>query len=113
VLRRARPPTPRASTAPTEEKHKQRRGQSAPDQHHPGNTRWQDHRSAYSPDAQFVSPAGTFTGRHEIAAFFDGWFQSFSIVEINDTTMLEDGKMLVVEAITTLKHTGPMALPDW
>lgn len=58
----------------------------------------------YAERAELSSPAGTFEGRERIAAFFDEWFQSFSVVDINDTSMLEEGPMLLVEAITTLRH---------
>jgi hypothetical protein len=68
--------------------------------------------ACYAADGALITPTGTYRGTEELKAYFEEWFASFSDIDIDDSAMLGENELLLVEAKSQLTHTAPLNLPD-
>ena len=68
--------------------------------------------ACFSPDAEFVMPAGRLPFPDGVRAYLEGFQESFPGNSFEITNVVEAGDQLAIEGFWIGKHTGPMRLPD-
>ena len=66
----------------------------------------------FAPDVETVTPQGTLKGVEEFRAMGEAFATAFTDMRHEIVRSFEDGDTIVVEAVFTGRHTGPMATPD-
>jgi ketosteroid isomerase-like protein len=67
----------------------------------------------YSPDAEMVTPEGTFKGRDEIKKWFNENSEAFSGFDMTVHNKIETDDKAVDEWTMTMKHTGSLVMPGF